>query len=170
MRAVIMCVAFLLTAPAWAQKEPCTTQNYDKDAEPRLDCPGPEEEALVRPGKHKASKSLKAGARAPWAGILIEKGRVIDLGLRVQGLRYLRWRDRKDARIKLKTEIDFRGSTAAARKQLFLVQVADLKKQNRAQAAAISKLRAWYRSPALWFAAGVIVTAGGTAAIIAATR
>ena len=67
MRAVIMCVAFLLTAPAWAQKEPCTTQNYDKDAEPRLDCPGPEEEALVRPGKHKASKSLKAGARAPRA-------------------------------------------------------------------------------------------------------
>jgi len=170
MRTTLILIALLLSVPAWAQKAPCLLQDYDKDKEPRYDCPGPEEGVLVRPGQHKKSVAIKLGARAPWRGILLDKGRVIDLGLKIESLRYLRWRDRKDARLKLETEIKYGAAMSRARGDLFKVQVGDLKGQNQAQRARIAQLASWYRGPVLWFVVGVVVTAGGAAAIIASTR
>ncbi len=168
MKATIILLALLLALPAWAA--PCPTGSYDKDVEPSYDCTSPGEDVVLRPGSHGKSVALEKGAKAPKAGILLEKGKVIDLGMRVKTLRRLRWLDRKAGRRVLKTELKYQAATSKAKTDLLGAQVMDLKTQVADRDRRISKLTRWYRSPVLWFAVGFVVTAGGTAAIIASTR
>lgn len=154
-------MAFPVLADPPKDDPPCAIQDYDSDKAPNFECKSPEEDAVVHPDVYKPSAGLKEGEKAPWAGVLLEKGKVIELGMRVQSLRRLRWIDRKDGRRTLATELNYQQSVAGAQKNLFEQQVRDLKGQNAAQAKRISGLESWYRSPALWLALGVLV-AGAT--------
>lgn len=166
---IVALLAGLMALPAWATP-PCKIQNYDTDKEPNYTCPSPEENAVVRPGKHAPTVKLKKGVKAPREGYLLDKGKVIDLGLKVEGLRYLRWRDRKDARGKLVRELTYTKAVGKSKHALYQLQVAELKKLNDVQAQQINKLTAWYRSPVFWFALGVVVTAAGGIAVGVATN
>ena len=95
---VIVLVASLTFAPvAWAAA-PCTKQIYtDHKNAPRYDCPGPGENSLVPRLQLKTSAVLELGKKAPWAGILMDKNRVMTLGLRIKALRRLRYLGMKGA-------------------------------------------------------------------------
>ena len=173
MKTQILCVflASLLAFPALAAPKlpPCPVQSYDKDAPPNFDCKSPEEDAIVRPGSHRKSTGLQEGKKAPWTGILMDKGRVIDLGMRVKSLRRLRWLDRKAGRQKFKSELKYREATLGAKLKLKDAQISDLKEQNASKAARIEKLSAWYRSGTFWFAVGIVVASAAFGTAIGVT-
>lgn len=165
MRAILLISLLLSPVRVWAA-DPCVKQLYnDPKVEPDYDCPSPHEDSLVPRLELKASVHLKVKEPAPWEGILMDKERVIVLGLRVKALRRLRWQDMRTAEGKLLNEITFAKSSAKADLDLARSQRDNYKTQNTEMAKEIVRLNRWYRSPTFWFATGFVVAAAGATAL-----
>ena len=163
-------VALLLAAPAYAQKQ-CPVQNYvDLSTEPDFDCPGPGEEDLLPNLELKSSVALEPNQPAPWEGILMDKNRVLRLGLRVKALRRLRWQELRYCGELAAAELDYIEDTSRAELDLRTSQRDTYKSQVELLQREVRALDSWYRSPILWFSVGVIVSAAGTTAAILATK
>jgi len=172
MRALVIVLVVSLTfAPvAWAAA-PCTKQIYtDVKAEPRYDCPGPGEDALVPRLELKTSVALELGKKAPWAGILMDKNRVLTLGLRIKALRRIRYLEMKSALEQREAERKFEAAQFQATLGLRTSQRDTYKEQVKVLQEEVIRSRKWYRSPSLWFAIGVVVTAAGATALAIGLR
>lgn len=155
----------LISSTTWAQA-PCSKQIYtDFKSEPNYDCPSPGEDALVPRLELKTSVALTPGAKVPWDGILLDKNRVMTLGLRITALRRLRYLDLKSAAEQREAERKFEASQFAATLGLRTAQRDNYKSQTEALQKEVIKLNKWYRSPTFWFCAGVVVTAAGATAL-----
>lgn len=162
MKALIICL-LLLSSPAQAI---CVKQIYtDFKTEPDYNCPSPGEDALVPRLELKASVSLKAKDKSPWDGILLDKNRVLTVGLRITALRRLRYLDMKAASEQKDALLKFETAQHAAALNLRTAQRDNYKSQTVALQKEVIRLNKWYRSPALWFAAGFVVAATGAAVL-----
>lgn len=163
--------ALILLLPLSSAADPCPKQIYTDDkAEPDYDCPGPGEAALVPQLQLQTSVALSVKDKVPWPGILMDKNRVMVLGLRIKGLRRLRYLDMKSAREKLSNEVKFVKADSKAELDLRTSQRDNYKSQTVEMAKEISSLKSWYRSGPFWFAVGVVTATAGTLAAVMASK
>lgn len=172
MRSIIsLTCAILFSAIAFAE-EPCAPQNYaDPAREPDYDCPSPQENVLVPEVQAQPSVELKKGDTSPQSGILMDKNRVIYLGLRIKALRHLRWIDTTSAIKRLAAETAYQQKVSQAKETLLQSQVESYKKQYMDTRDELLKERKWYKSWSFGLVVGIVVTsAAATAIAVAATR
>ena len=141
----VIVLSLLIATPAWAQ--PCTEQDYTSGKAPNYNCPGPDEAAVIPQIPH-AEKSIgiKKDAPAKFKGLLMPKEQVINLGIKIKGLRRLRFIDMKQAKEKLKIEIKFEKANAAADLGLVESQRDNYKRQALDLKADLIDANKWYRS------------------------
>jgi hypothetical protein len=155
----------LCSAPAYATA-PCTKQIYtDLKKEPNYSCPGPGEDSLVPRLQLKTSVELKVKKPAPWPGILMDKNRVMTLGLRIKALRRIRWQETIGWQEKLENEKKFQAAMYQATLNLRTSQRDNYKSQTKALQEEVIRLNKWYRSPTFWFATGFVVASAGATAL-----
>jgi hypothetical protein len=170
MRCIIIALALLVGSPAAAQKQ-CPTQIYSNSkAEPDYSCPGPGEDALIPKLQLKTSVELKLNAKAPWAGVLMDKNRVLTLGLRIKALRRIRWQETTSCAERLTAEIKYVKASNKATLDLRTSQRDNYKKQTEALQEEVISLKKWYRSGPFWFAVGVVTATAGTLAAVLAAK
>jgi hypothetical protein len=166
MMKVIATVLLLTFTPTVIWAAPCVVQNYgDPKKTPNWDCPSPGEDSLVPRLQLRTSVSLKAESKAPWAGVLMDKDRVLTLGLRIKALRRLRWMDQTRFAEIIAVNKEYDESIKKVEIKLALSQRDSYKSQTTALAKEVESLRAWWRHPAFWFAMGMVVTAASATAL-----
>jgi hypothetical protein len=165
----VLVFIILLSAPA--ARGQCTKQVYsDPLIQPDFTCPSPGEDDLIPKLELRPSVGLEPTQPAPWAGILMDRDRVFQLGLRIQALRRLRWNDNVGCAERLVAEIDYISQTKQATLNLCIAQRDNYKKQAETAQKEVIKAHKWYRSPALWFTAGFVIAAAGTTIIVVAVQ
>ena len=180
MKSVLMMLSLLLAVPA-AAAEPCVQQDYgDAKKAPRWDCPGPDEGVLLPDIKFKPSVGLDAGAsyrktdqtgmiKLDYPVVLMDKDKVIQLGLRIQGLRRLRWLDLHKGEQVVEIEKKYVGQTLQAKVDLEKSRVKALTSQRDDARRQRDEAKKWYRSWTFGLIVGIVVTsaAAGTIAYVA---
>lgn len=169
---LVLCPSLALAA------EPCVEQDYsDPDGRPRWDCPGPDEGVLLPDIKFKPSVGLDVGAsyrktdkraliKLDYPAVLMDKDKVIQLGLRIQGLRRLRWLDMHRHDRLLEIEKKHVGAQLQAKIALEQSRVNALTGQRDEARRQRDEARKWYRSWTFGLVVGIVVTtaaAGGIA-------
>lgn len=172
MRPCILWTVMILSSARPCFAEDCTPQTYtDPAKEPNYDCPSPQENVLVPDTQAQPSVEVKKGDAAPQSGILMDKTRVINLGLRIKALRHIRWIETTAAAKKLSAEIAYQQKVAQAKDDLLKSQVESYKKQYTDTRDELLKERKWYKSWSFGLVVGIVVTsAAATAIAVAATR
>lgn len=161
-----LALSLLLTAYPVQAADMCAKQLYnDPKVEPDYDCPSPHEDSLVPKIELRASIDLKAKTPAPWDGVLLDKGRVIVLGLRIKALRRLRWQDMRLAEDTLSNERTFLKASAKADLDLARSQRESYKEQTKVLQEEVTRLNRWYHSKVLWFSLGFVTAAAGATAL-----
>lgn len=169
MKVLAVLLSVLLAAPVWA-KTPCTTQSYDSGKEPRYDCPGPGEAALTPTLKMRDSVGLTTGKKAPWEGVLLDRNRVITLGLKIKAVRRLRYLDMLERNDRVDAELKLAKANAAANLKLRTSQRDTYKSQVRVLRGELKEAKKWWRSWTFGFVLGLAVTAAGTTALAYSLR
>ena len=158
-------IILLCAAPSWAQT-PCAKQIYtDQKSEPDYNCPSPGEDSLVPRLQLKTSVELDVKKPAPWPGILLDKNRVMTLGLRIKALRRIRWQETLGWQDRLENEKQFQVAMFQATLTLRTSQRDNYKDQAQALQEEVTRLNKWYRSPTFWFATGFVVACAGATAL-----
>lgn len=167
MRALVLALIILWPSMSLAEQH-CGPQDYDSEEQPNFDCPGPGELELRVDLGPPASVPVHQGEEvvAPWDGALVHRDRLLEVGLSLRAVRRLRWADRLRLAEEYEIRLLYEQRLATARLQ-FAQQQRDAY-QDRATAAErrAQSAQAWWRSPALWFAIGVVV-AGALVALTA---
>lgn len=161
MRWLILLVVLAFPAVSLAADPTCAVQDYTKkDPKPNFKCPGPLEETMVPEptAGPKESVSLLTGKPAPWDGILMDRDRVIELGLRVIGLRKLRWSEGLEATDRVKAEVKLAMDHLTAALKLTQSQRESYKTQLVQTQEELAKERKWYRSWTCGLIVGIAIT------------
>jgi hypothetical protein len=139
-------------------KDPCKPQDYSKAQEPRYDCPSPGEESVMPESPEmKATQPLAKGAAAPHEGLLVDKERFVRFGLRIKGLRRLRWIDTQKHQETVKLEVDYAKKSSKVNLDLAINQRDNYKQQTIAAKKEIERLNKWYHSKIFWASVGAVV-------------
>jgi hypothetical protein len=154
---LITLVVLLLSFPSFAAAQ-CVTQDYSSKTEPAYDCPGPDEDAIIPKLEFKMSVGLDKDKPAPFAGVLLESNQVIQLGIRIKGLRRLRYLDMQKAATQQKIELDFAAKLAKADQDLLTSQRESYKAQVVELREDLKSAQAWYRSWTFGFVLGTLIT------------
>lgn len=149
----------------------CTYQIYDDPKlEPDYTCPGPGEEDLVPRLKLRESAALRLNDPAPWEGILMGENRVLSLGFRIKALRRLRWQETIAWQERMRAEKKLGAVSYKAAINLLTRQRDRYRNMVGDQTREIVRLRKWYRSPVLWYAAGIATAAAGALTLALLSR
>jgi len=182
MRTTVILACLALSAPAWGQQAPCTTQDYSNPAKaPRWDCPGPDEGILVPDIKFNPSLGVPAGSSVTLKGakkarlldfdtVLLDRAKVTQLGLRIQGLRRLRWLERHKADEVVKIERKYMADRLGAQLKLEKSRVKEAVQQRDQARKERDAARKWYRSWSFGLVVGVVTTTAATIAIAYASK
>jgi hypothetical protein len=167
----------LFATPAWAADPLCTEQDYSNpDKRPDWRCPGPDESVLLPDIKFKPSVGLETGAsyqetdqtrkiKLTYPVVLMDKDKVLQLGLRIQGLRRLRWLDLHKGKDLLKIEKTYTTDRLKAQVDLEKSRVKVLKEQRDDARKQRDEARKWYRSWTCGLVVGIVVTTAAAAGI-----
>jgi hypothetical protein len=179
--ASVIAAALLALAVRAEGAEPCVQQDYSQsEKKPRWDCAGPDEDILLPDIRFRPSVGLDRGAsfrksdqtgliKLDYPTVLMDKDKVIQLGLRIQGLRRLRWLDlHRGAKI-LEVESKYVGSVLQSKIELEKSRVTALRGQRDDARRQRDEAKKWYRSWTFGLVVGIVVTtaAAGTIAYIA---
>jgi hypothetical protein len=160
----LLIILLLLTSTAYALD--CPRQQYDDPKkQPDYSCPSPGEDSLVPRLQLKASVDLKKSVKTPWAGILMDNNRVLQLGLRIKALRRIRWNETTANLERRKIEQEYLLSNHKLEKTFIVKQRDNWKEQALAAHKELESGRKWYNSRSFWFATGVVVTAAAATAL-----
>jgi hypothetical protein len=182
MRTIAILACLALCAPAWATQKPCTTQDYSNPAKaPRWDCPGPDEGILVPDIKFSPSLGVPTGSSLQLKGakkpslttfdtVLMDRDKVTQLGLRIQGLRRLRWLERHRAGEVVSIERKYMSDRFTAQVKLEQSRVKVAVQQRDQARKERDRARAWYRSWSFGLVVGVVTTTAATIAIAYAAK
>lgn len=180
MRLLAVLLVLGLSAPVRAADPPCTTQDYsDPKKAPSWRCPGPGEGILVPDLPARPSKGIPAGAKIvlpnktvtlDYDGVLMSKNRVLRQGLRIKGLRRLRWLDRHKGAELLDIEKKYVGDKLQAKLTLEKSRSSSYKSQRDQARHERDQARKWYRSWTFGFVVGVVTVSAAAVAIAYASR
>ena len=160
---LVLCLS-LLPANVFAQT--CLAQDYAGNKEPDWECQAPGEDALVpRLQLTKMSKDLKLDEKAPFAGILMEPDRVIQIGIRVKALRKLLWMEMQKGWSTLEIEKKYLLDSSKAEANLLLAQRDSYKEQATQLRDDLIAEKKWYKSWSFGLVLGIVATAGATTAL-----
>lgn len=164
MRYLIMTLVLLWPSVATAEQH-CGPQNYDSDEQPNFDCPGPGELELRVDLHPPASVPVHQGEEvvAQWDGALVHRDRLLEVGLSLKAVRRLRWLDRLRLTEEFEIRIHYEEQVAEARLRFAEEQRDVYRERATAAESRARSAEAWWRSPALWFAVGIIVAGALTA-------
>lgn len=177
MKATVALFTLLVCGPSWAQSGPCTEQDYSSPKKaPNWRCPGPDESILVPDLKFRPSLGLetgslvtKKGAKKPfrldYSAVLLDQNKVLQLGLRIQGLRRLRWLERHRAAEAVKIERKYMADRLTAQLKLEQSRVKVAVQQRDQARKERDRARAWYRSWTFGLIVGVVTTAATVIAV-----
>ena len=166
-------LVLLFLLPKLALADPCGPQDYTKEKPaPNFECPSPLEETLVPRLEHGPKESLKLifNKPAPWEGILMDPDRVIQLGLRITGLRRLRWNDTLKCQDTIKMEKQLVLDSKKADLDLLTSQRESYKGQLQATQKELEKAQKWYRSWTFGLIVGVVTTSAAAVALVYISR
>jgi hypothetical protein len=170
---IVLLVFFLGILSAFSS--PCPPQSYSKTSNPDFNCPGPGE-LNDPPGSFANSIGVPLGSKVviggktsavSFDGLLLDKQRVIWLGLRIEALRKLRHLDLQKMSDLYVLKEDFVNKVFSEKLKSCESRSLQVKKRlqiefdkGMARELEIRHLQAWYRSPVLWFAIGAVISAG----------
>lgn len=163
---IALLILLLLPSNVWGEDAICPTQDYTSETPPNFGCPGPGEETIVPDLDPPLSIPVHEGMAlvAEWDGALVHRGRLVEVGLTIEGLRRLRWADQ----LLLRRQYDIQAhhiEEIAQAQQAFLEAQRDSYREWYEEAMkSVRNANAWWRSPALWFGVGMVVT-GAVAAL-----
>jgi len=167
----VMFAAVVLLPSSGACEETCPMQVYTvPDKEPNYDCPSPQESVLIPDLPAKSSTGLKLGQAAPFDGVLLDKDRLLVLGLRIKALRRIRYVETISSAQTLKAEVAYQQKVGKAQQDLLSSQVGSYKAQLQNAQEELAKERRWYKSWTFGVVVGVVVTAAGATALGYALR
>jgi hypothetical protein len=147
----------------------------DPKREPNYACRGPWEDVLVPDVQFRPSIGLAKGKPVSlpaleYDAVLMDRAKVIELGLRIEALRRLRWMDLHRSSDLLTIEQKYLRDTAAEKDKLAQSQVESYKNQLVQTQAELAKERRWYRSWTFGLVVGVVLTAATAAGVAIAVR
>jgi hypothetical protein len=126
------------------------------------------EDIVVPPIKYRASIGLEADViikpenenqfKIDYPTVLMDKMKVLQLGLRIKGLRRLRWQDLKFFVRDLEVKTTFLKETHKAFLDLERSRAKNYKQQRDLALKEVSQLKKWYRSWPFGMAVGVTIT------------
>lgn len=159
-------IVFMVPSTVSAQ-EICGPQDYSSETQPNFECPSPGESEMVPDLHPPASVPTKVGVTITplWDGALVHRDRMLELGLRIQGLRRLRWADRIHSAAEYDVELQYSRELCSTRVGLAESQRDAYQEQLQLSQERVAHEQSWYRS--WWF--GVVVGVIGTAAVVALT-
>ena len=148
---------------------PCGPQDYDGASAPDFTCPGPEEAALSADLRPPRSLAVRYGykllneegqelAVMTWEGAVVHRDKLVEMGLKLRAIRRLRWADRLHLRRNYDIRLQHQEELAESRLQMVRNQRDAYEERARQAREQAQRSRAWWRSPALWFCIGMIVT------------
>lgn len=162
-------VALILLYPSqgWTEQH-CGPQDYDSADAPDFDCPSPGERDLTPRLNPPASVPVHQGQEvvAEWDGALVHRDTLLEVGLALKATRRLRWLDRLRIHEEYAIRVRYLEQIAGARQTFAEEQREAYEQRALAAERRAASSQAWWRSPALWFAIGVI-TAGALVALTA---
>lgn len=182
MKTAVILALLGLWAPAWAQPQPCTTEDYSNPSkQPDWACPGPDEGILVPDATFKPSVGLDAGSQVTKKGdqkgvlldypaVLMDKEKVVQLGLRIQALRRLRWLERHKAKDLVEIERKYMSDRLTAQLKLEQSRVKEAVLQRDDARKERDSAKKWYRSWTFGLVVGVVTTTAATIAIAYAAK
>ena len=165
-----------LGAALAAPGAPCVEATYaDPTREPNYACRGPWEDLLVPDTRSQPSVGLPKGKvislpALDYDAVLLDRAKVLELGLRIEAIRRLRWMDLHRSADLLAIEQRYLRDTAAEKDKLAQSQVSSYRTQLQQSQAELSSARAWYRSWTFGVIVGVVLTAATVAGVAVAVR
>ena len=159
---MIVALCCVSIVPSAAAEEICAPQDYDSVEEPDFSCPSPDEEIMVPNLDPFASIPVEAGQAhtAEFDGSFVDRNRLIEVGLRIRALRRLRWADRVRLRRQFDVHVQHVRDLSQAQLDYMTAQLDSYRDQLAVANERVGSSQSWWRSPTLWLAVGVIVTAG----------
>jgi len=177
MRTMVALFTLLICGPSWAQSEPCMEQDYSNPKKaPNWRCPGPDESILVPDLKFRPSLGIEAGSlvtekgakkpfRLDYSAVLLDQNKVLQLGLKIQGLRRLRWLERHKATERVEIEKKYMADRLKAQLDLEKSRVKVLEQQRDRARKERDKAKKWYRSWTFGLVVGIVTTAATVVAV-----
>ena len=178
---ILVILLCLIPSLAWATP-PCIEQNYSNSKKaPIWKCPGPGESILLPDIKFNPSIGLEAGSTYIKKGsdkdvlinydtVLMDRQKVMQLGLRIQGLRRLRWLDMHRGAEILAIEKKYMADRIRIKLELEVVRSQTYKGQRDQARKERDSAGRWYRSWTCGLVVGIVVTAGATIAVAYAAK
>jgi len=154
----IVSVLVLLVCCGDVYAADCGPQDYEADKDPDYDCPGPDENYVVPKLEYRPAVTIEKGATASFSGLVLEQNQVLQLGLRIKGLRRLRYLDTQKAAKTHLAEMDLQKKLSAADTKLVEAQRDNYKEQAVQLQKDLVSERAWYRSWTFGFVLGALIT------------
>lgn len=184
---LLICSLVLIPSNAFAKDKTCGQQNYSAATEPDFECPSPGEVMFIPDMPLRPSIGVPAGSVIRLKGtaqfkpiayeaVLLDKLRVIHLGLRVIALRKLRYLDGQNSKSVFSLKEKYGKDTQDALIKLYQSKedklknkILDMGRLIQSKDKEITRLTTWYRSPLLWFCTGATVMLGSLAIFFIAT-
>jgi hypothetical protein len=172
-------VVLILLWSAQAMAAPCVEQNYsDPKAPPDFSCPGPGESVMVPEIDTRPSKGLPKGTEIKLAdrlikldydAVLMSRNKTLELGLKIKGIRRLRWLELHRAKDLMTIERKYVSDRYQSQLDLEKIRTKTAVSQRDQAREQRDTARAWYRSWTFGLIVGVVITtaAAGTIAYIA---
>jgi hypothetical protein len=143
----------------------CGPQRYDTVEPPDFSCPGPDESVMIPDLNPPPAVAVRAGTKLvdgvkttvlEWDGAVVHRDKLIEMGLKLQGIRRLRWVD--TLRLKTQCEIDTRYAeeVGEARQKLVVAERDAARATLRDTRQALTSSTAWYRSWQFGFVLGIL--------------
>lgn len=181
MRFLVLASCLFFSGPSWGGSGPCTAQDYSNPKKvPNWSCPGPDESIVVPTIRFEPSVGLKAGTTVSRKGaesillsydaVLLDEEKVMQLGLRIQGLRRLRWLERHKASDLLVIEKKYLEGRVTAQIKLEQSRVKTAVAQRDRARKERDDARRWYRSWSFGLVVGIVTTTAATVAVVYAAR
>lgn len=168
-------VVLLVFIPSLVSAEPCTQQDYSNVYKvPDWSCPSPGESILLPEIKFRPSIGMEEGSsyqtRAgvitlDYPAVLMDREKVLHLGLRIQGLRRLRWLDMHKSDDILEVERKYVGTVLRAKLDIERARYSACKTQKEMAQKKLNEAKKWYRSWTFGFVLGVVTTSATVAAV-----
>jgi hypothetical protein len=168
MRTLAVVLSLLIVNTAYGAE--CLPQDYDATAEPDYDCPGPDENSVIPRLDYRPAVGIEKGTPAGFSGLLLEQNQILQLGLRIKGLRRLRYMDTQKGAQVQKLELDLQKKLSTADMKLVESQRENYKEQAVSLQKELQTERAWYRSWSFGFALGTAVTCIAAVSLAMAVR
>jgi hypothetical protein len=173
-------VILILLWSVQAAAAPCVEQNYsDPKVEPDFGCPGPGEAVMVPEIDTRPSKGLPKGTeiklsdkliKLDYDAVLMSRNKTLELGLKVKGIRRLRWLELHRSKSLMVIETKYVSDRYQSQLDLEKIRTKTAVSQRDQAREQRDSAKAWYRSWTFGLIVGVVVTAGSTVAIAYAAR